>query len=132
MIESLSKSGLYTGILLMPVLPFLEDHIENIGEIIRKAEASGARFIYPAFGMTLRGNQRDWYYHKLHELFPGQELVRKYQKQYGNYYECRSPKAQKLWEYFSEECTKRKIAYRMEDIIHQYKKAYQTEQLCLF
>ena len=132
MIESLSKSGLYTGILLMPVLPFLEDHIENIGEIIRKTEASGARFIYPAFGMTLRGNQRDWYYHTLHELFPGQELVRKYQKQYGNYYECRSPKAQKLWEYFSEECTKRKIAYRMEDIIHQYKKAYQTEQLCLF
>ena len=132
MIESLSKSGLYPGILLMPVLPFLEDHIENIGEIIRKTEASGAKFIYPAFGMTLRGNQRDWYYHKLHELFPGQELVRKYQKQYGNYYECRSPKAQKLWEYFSEECTKRKIAYRMEDIIHQYKKAYQTEQLCLF
>lgn len=132
MIDTLSRGGLYTGILLMPVLPFLEDTIENVGEIIRKAEASGARFIYPAFGMTLRGNQRDWYYQKLNELFPGQNLVPKYQKQYGNYYECRSPRARKLWDYFSEECTKRKIAYRMEDIIHQYKKAYQTEQLCLF
>lgn len=132
MIDTLSKNGLYAGILLMPVLPFLEDTIENIGEIIRKAEASGARFIYPAFGMTLRGNQRDWYYQKLNELFPEEGLVRKYQKQYGNYYECRSPKAKKLWDYFSEECTKRKIAYRMEDIIHQYKKAYQTEQLNLF
>lgn len=132
MIDTLSRGGLYTGILLMPVLPFLEDTIENVGEIIRKAEASGARFIYPAFGMTLRGNQRAWYYQKLNELFPGQNLVPKYQKQYGNYYECRSPRARKLWDYFSEECTKRKIAYRMEDIIHQYKKAYQTEQLCLF
>lgn len=132
MIETLSKSGLYTGILLMPVLPFLEDNVENIGEIIRRAEAAGARFLYPAFGMTLRGNQRDWYYQKLRELFPGQNLYGKYRKQYGNYYECRSPKAKKLWEYFSKECENRKLAYRMEDIIHQYKKAYQAEQLCLF
>ena len=132
MIETLSRSGLYTGILLMPVLPFLEDNVENIGEIIRRTEAAGARFIYPAFGMTLRGNQGDWYYQKLSELFPGQNLCEKYRKQYGNYYECRSPKAKKLWEYFSKECENRKLAYRMEDIIHQYKKAYQTEQLCLF
>lgn len=132
MIDALSKKGIYTGILLMPVLPFLEDNEKNIGEIIRRAKDSGARFIYPAFGMTLRGNQRDWYYQKLEELFPGQELAEKYRKQYGNYYECRSPKTKKLWEYFSEECTKRNIAYRMEDIIRQYKKPYQIEQLRLF
>lgn len=132
MIDSLSKNGLYTGILLMPVLPFLEDNLENIGAIIRQAEDSGARFIYPAFGMTLRGNQRDWYYEKLETLFPGQNLAEKYRKQYGNYYECRSPRAKKLWEYFSEECDKRKIAYRMDTIIRGYKRSYQTEQLCLF
>lgn len=132
MIDALSRHGLYTGILLMPVLPFLEDSIENIGEIIRRAEASGARFIYPAFGMTLRGNQRDWYYRKLEEAFPGQGLPERYRKQYGNYYECRSPRAKKLWEYFSEECQKRKLVYQMDDIIHGYKKAYQTEQLRLF
>ncbi len=33
---------------------------EKALEIIRQAQMSGARFIYPAFGMTLRGNQRDW------------------------------------------------------------------------
>lgn len=132
MIDALSKKGIYTGILLMPVLPFLEDNEKNIGEIIRQANEAGARFIYPAFGMTLRGNQRGWYYQKLEELFPGQGLAEKYRKRYGNYYECRSPKAQKLWEYFSEECTKRNITYRMEDIIRQYKKPYQTEQLRLF
>lgn len=32
MIENLSRSGLYTGILLMPVLPFLEDSQENVGK----------------------------------------------------------------------------------------------------
>ena len=132
MIGQLSRSGLYTGILLMPVLPFLEDSVENIGEIIRRAEAAGARFIYPAFGMTLRGNQRDWYFCKLEELFPGEGLSDKYRKRYGNDYECRSPRAKRLWEYFAGECEKRGIVYRMKDIISQYKKAYRVEQLSLF
>ena len=82
-LEKLSGAGLFAGVLLMPVLPFLEDSVENIGEIIRRAEAAGARFIYPAFGMTLRGNQRDWYFRKLEELFPGEGLSDKYRKRYG-------------------------------------------------
>lgn len=131
LIEKLSKAGLYVGILLMPVLPFLEDNQENIGEIIRKSEDAGARFIYPAFGMTLRGNQRAWYYQKLDELFPGEELSKAYQKRYGGYYECTSPQAGRLWGYFVKECEKRKILYRMEDIISQYKRPYRVEQMTL-
>ena len=129
--KKLSAAGLYTGILLMPVLPFIEDNRDNIGEIIRRAEEAGARFIYPAFGMTLRGNQRVWYYQKLDELFPGEGLIEAYQKKYGEYYECISPNAKKLWEYFSEECRKRQIVYRMEDIISQYKRPYKVTQMTL-
>lgn len=131
MIEKLSGAWLYTGILLMPVLPFIEDNQENIGEIVRWAQMSGAKFIYPAFGMTLRGNQRDWYYRKLNELFPGEGLAEAYQKKYGGAYECVSPRARKLWEYFAGECKERQIAYRMEDIISQYKRAYQVTQMRL-
>ena len=130
-IKKLSAAGLYTGILLMPVLPFIEDNRDNIGEIIRRAEEAGVRFIYPAFGMTLRGNQRVWYYQKLNELFPGEGLVEAYQKKYGEYYECISPHARKLWEYFSEECGRRRIVYRMEDIISQYKRPYKVTQMTL-
>lgn len=70
-VKVLTEQGIYAGILLMPVLPFIEDNEENIVGIIQRAHASGAKFIYPAFGMTLRQNQRDWYYHKLDEYFPG-------------------------------------------------------------
>lgn len=132
MIRKLSAAGLYSGILLMPVLPFLEDSKENVGEIIARAEDVGAKFIYPAFGMTLRGNQREWYYDKLERLFPGEGLAEKYSRQYGSYYECRSPKAKGLWEYFVRECEKRGIVYRMQDIIHGYKKKYEITQLSLF
>lgn len=86
--RKLSEMELFAGILLMPVLPFLEDSLENVLAIVERAAECGARFIYPAFGMTLRQNQRDYYFQKLDELFPG--LSEKYRRQYGNSYECRS------------------------------------------
>ena len=132
MIRRLSDAGIYAGILLMPVLPYLEDSPENIRQIVQMAADAGARFIYPAFGVTLRGNQRDWYYGKLNELFQGQGYVEKYQKRYGSYYECRSPKAKSLWNVLKEECEKHHILYQMKDIIHSYRHPYAYEQLSLF
>jgi len=129
-IEKLSGQGIFTGILLMPVLPFLEDTEENIRGIIRRAHDCGARFIYPGFGVTLRQNQRDWYYKKLDEQFPG--LRQKYIQQYGNAYECNSPKAKLLWQMFREECDSLGILYKMKDIINGYKEGYGEKQLSLF
>lgn len=132
LIRQLSDHGIYAGILLMPVLPFLEDTNENISEIVRKAADAGARFIYPAFGVTLRENQREWYYTKLEQLFPGEDLAAKYRHHFGNSYECRSPRSRQLWELFTQECQKRKVIYKMPDIIASYKRPYIIEQLSLF
>ncbi len=70
-LRSLSQRGLLTGITLMPVLPFIEDTEENIRTIVQMGQAAGARYILPAFGMTLRDRQRAYYYDKLDRLFPG-------------------------------------------------------------
>ena len=48
-VKKLSENGIYTGILLMPILPFINDTEENIINIIRLAKESGAKFIYPNF-----------------------------------------------------------------------------------
>lgn len=129
-VKELSDHGIFAGILLMPVLPFLEDNEENIRDIIRFAYESGAKFIYPAFGVTLRQNQRLWYYKKLDEHFPA--LKQKYIMQYGNAYECRSPKAKELWQLFKKECDSLGMLYRMGDIIKGYKQGYGDTQLSLF
>jgi DNA repair photolyase len=129
-IKELSDHGIFAGILLMPVLPFLEDNENNIKGIISLAHESGAKFIYPAFGVTLRQNQREWYYRKLDEKFP--VLKQKYMQQFGNAYECRSPKAKELWQLFKKECDHHGILYRMEDIIKCYKQGYEITQLSLF
>lgn len=131
-IRALSKAGIFTGILLMPVLPFLEDSEENVLAIVRKAHEAGARFIYAAFGMTLRENQRIWYYDRLRELFGDEKLVERYRRTYGSRYECGSPRAGKLWKIFSSECEKYGILYDMKSIIHAYKGEYEYLQLRLF
>ncbi|WP_315074143.1 radical SAM protein [uncultured Clostridium sp.] len=129
-IKELSENGIFTGILLMPVLPFLEDNEENIRSIVKQAYENGAKFIFPAFGVTLRQNQRDWYYKKLDEKFPG--IKQKYIQQFGNNYECYSPKAKQLWNLFKEDCERYGIVYKMSDIIKAYKKGYEKDQLSLF
>lgn len=132
MIANMSEHGIFTGILMTPVLPFLEDNEENVLGIVKAAHEAGARFIYALFGVTLRDNQREWYYDRLNDIYPGKGLVEKYQKQYGNYYECRSPKARKLWTVLTQACQQYGILYDMKDIIHAYKRGYEYTQLNLF
>lgn len=129
-IKELSDNGIFAGILLMPVLPFLEDNEDNIMGIINLAHENGAKFIYPAFGVTLRQNQRDWYYKKLDENFSGIKI--KYLEQFKNDYECRSPKAKELWQMFKRECDKLGILYKMNDIIKAYKSGYEDKQISMF
>ena len=129
-INKLSSKGIFNGVLMMPILPFIEDSDENIVKIISLARDSGAKFIYPAFGVTLRQNQRTHFLKKLDENFNG--MSEKYIKEYGYSYECRSKRAKELWQIFKIECDKANILYRMQDIITAYKKPYEVEQLSLF
>ncbi|MBS7527869.1 radical SAM protein [Fusibacter paucivorans] len=129
-IKKLSDAGIFTGILMMPVLPFLEDNTENIRAIVDLAHQNGAKFIYPAFGVTLRQNQRVWFLNKLGEQFP--EVKQQYLDTFGNAYECRSPNAKGLWRQFKHDCEERGILYRMADIVHAYKAPYTVEQLSFF
>ncbi|MPW25778.1 radical SAM protein [Alkalibaculum sp. M08DMB] len=129
-INKLAEQGIFAGVLLMPVLPFIEDNDENISNIIKLSHESGAKFIYPGFGVTLRQNQREWYYSKLEKLFPNMKA--KYIKEYRNAYECPSPNAKELWNLFTSECRSYGITYKMEDIIKNYKQGYGGVQLSFF
>ena len=129
-LKKLSENNIYCGILMMPILPFINDTKENILDIIKKAKDSGARFIYPALGMTLRSGNREYFYSKLEQLFP--DLKQKYIKQFGNQYSCASPNKSKLFELFREECSKYDITYKMKEIIKDYKEKYYFKQLSLF
>ena len=120
-IKELSKNGIFVGIMLNPVLPFITDKKDDIKLIVRKAYESGAKFIHTYMGMTLRENQKDYYFSKLDEYFPG--LKDKYMNFYGNKYNCLVPNCQYLYQLFIAECKKYGLLYNMNDIIKEYKKA---------
>ena len=130
-IKILSDNGIFVGIMMNPVLPFITDSEENIKKIVKLAHESGAKFIHTYMGMTLRENQRDYYFKKLDILFPG--LKDKYIKYYGERYNCVVPDYKRLYKVFTDECDKYGILYNMKDIISAYKKSIKTnEQISFF
>ncbi len=131
-VKELSAAGLFTGILLMPVLPFLEDSRENVLSVVDRAADAGARFIYAAMGMTMRPGQREFYLAALERAFPGRGLRERYLRQYGDRYECPVPQAGRLWEAFEARCRERGLLYRMRDIIAASRRGYGDQQLSFF
>ena len=129
-IDRLAEAGLFAGVLLMPVLPFLEDNVENLRAVVEAAAEAGARFVYPAFGMTLRDQQREYYYQALEKGFPG--LAERYRRQYGPRYECPSPRAKALWAALEERCRALGLLCRMRDITAAYQRGYGERQLTFF
>ena len=109
--KAFADVGLYTGIIMMPILPFLEDNEENISQIVKLAHEHGAKYIIPAFGMTLRTGSRDYYYEKLDLLFPG--VRQKYERKFGYRYQIDANNAHKLDRLFRELCGQYGIATRI-------------------
>jgi DNA repair photolyase len=107
----LAAAGILTGVLLMPVLPFIEDNAENITAIVTRAHECGAAYVLASFGMTLRDRQRAYYYTQLDRLFPG--LRKQYEQRFGARYFAAANEAHRLEQIFYEQCDRYGIATRM-------------------
>jgi len=104
----LSSVGIKTGVIIMPMLPFITDTKENITKIVEESKKNGASFIYPSFSVTLRDRQRNYYYDKI-----GEEMAKKYQDKFKNYYNCGTPKYKELKALFNDLCRKNNISTEM-------------------
>ena len=129
-LEELAKAGIFSGVLLMPVLPYVEDSAENVLSVVDSAARAGARFVYAAFGVTMRDGQRDYFLNGLDRAFPG--MGERYRKRYGSRYYCSSPKAKELWELFSSRCRELGLLYEMKHIISAATRSYEDRQLSFF
>jgi DNA repair photolyase len=124
-LERLAGRGLWVGVTLMPVLPFIEDDDESIVQLVIRAAECGAKYVIPGWGMTLRNRQRAYYYQQLDRLFPG--LREKYERAYGERYSAGSPRGRRLERVFAE-LTK---DYDLERAVAPYQER-EAEQLSLF
>ncbi|MCP4425380.1 MAG: radical SAM protein [Chloroflexi bacterium] len=107
----LAENGIYAGVTMMPILPFIQDNEENIAQIVIQAHEHGASYILPSFGVTLRDRQRIHYYDKLDRHFPG--LRQRYERQFGNQYFAPANNYEKLKAVFKNLCDRYGIERRI-------------------
>ena len=118
-----------------PIAGDLQDCLDITANVLSVAEAAaeaGARFVYSAFGVTMRDGQREHFLNGLDRAFPEQGLGEKYRQRYGNRYTCSSPRAGKLWERFSKRCGELGLLCEMRSIISAATRGYQDRQLTFF
>lgn len=133
-LKVLRDHGIPTVVWLSPILPYINDTEENIRGILDYCkEAKVKAIICFGMGLTLREGNREYFYKKLDELFPG--LKELYIKQYGNAYEVPSPKQKELMEIFYTFCKENSIMTGPDTIfsyLHEYEEKCEYEQLSLF
>jgi DNA repair photolyase len=133
-LKILRDEGIPTVVWLCPFLPFLNDTEENLRGLLGYCFEAGVRGIIN-FGIcvTLREGDREYFYAKLDEHFPG--LRRKYVRTFGNSYECSSPNSEALMKIFHSECEKRGVLHSPDEVfryLHAFEDKRAGEQLSFF
>lgn len=132
-LEILRDNGIPTVVWLCPILPFINDTEENIRGILDycvRAKVKG--IINFDVGVTLRDGNREYFYKKLDEHFPG--LKEKYIRMYGNSYQLSSPNSRQLNMIYKSECIKNGIMCDVNECfeyLNKYEDKYGGEQISL-
>jgi DNA repair photolyase len=104
-----------TIVWLDPLLPWINDTEENLRGILDYCiEANVYGIIFFGIGLTLRGGNREYYYQKLDELFPG--LKAKYIRKYGDSYAVMSDRNEELSKLFYAVCKENNIVCDNEQL----------------
>lgn len=111
-LAELRKQGVYAGVCLMPVLPFITDNEQSLLQLVEKAAKSGAQYILIWTGMTLREGQREYFYTELDTKFPG--LRELYQTKYGNAFSCSIPEGTRVWKTLQNRCRELNLPTQMK------------------
>lgn len=132
-LEVMRDNGIPTVVWLCPILPFINDTEENLRGILDycvRAKVKG--IINFDMGLTLRDGNREYFYKKLDEHFPG--LKERYIRIYGNDYEIPSPNSKRLTEIFRNECRKNGIMCDVNECfeyLNRFEDKYIGEQMSL-
>ena len=125
--------GIPTVVWLDPILPFINDTIENINGILDYCiEAQVKGIVCFNMGLTLREGNREYFYEQLDRYFPG--IKKRYIQKYGERYEINSPMNKQLMEIFQKRCQEAGILYKVDEVF-AYVSSFdeiKQEQLSLF
>jgi DNA repair photolyase len=132
-LKIMKDNGIPTVVWLSPILPFINDTEENIRGILNYCvEAKVHGIICFGMGLTLREGNREYFYKKLDEHFPGMKA--RYIEKYGYSYEVTSDNNEKLMNMVKEVCISNDILFGVDkcfDYLHKFEDKSGYEQLVL-
>jgi DNA repair photolyase len=131
-LEVFRDAGIPTVVWLCPILPFINDTEENLRGLLDYCiRADVAAILCFGFGVTMREGNREYFYAKLDEMFPGTKA--RYIQQFGNSYQCVSPNEAALMNILKKECANHNILCGTEKVF-AYLRHFEPaeEQLSLF
>lgn len=131
-LQACQAVGIPTVVWLSPILPFINDTLENLDGLLAICQDMGCVGIMCfGFGVTLREGNREFFYQQLDRHFPG--MKQRYQRTFGDAYVCNSPRSSALQQRFNEFCRQRDIMGDPNEIFAYLQKFENSqEQLTLF
>lgn len=113
-LEKMQERGIPMVVWLTPILPFINDTIENVRPLLDACVRLGVKgIICMGMGVTMREGDREYFYAALDRHFPG--VKEKYIRTYGNAYELASPNSPALMALFTKTCKEHGILYKPDD-----------------
>lgn len=126
-LQKAKESGIPTVVWLSPILPFINDTEKNLRGILDFCkEANVKAIVCFGFGLTLRNGNREYFYERLDEHFPG--IKDEYVKCYGNSYEITSKRNSHLMKILEDFCRKEKVIFDVEKIF-SYLNAFEEKEM---
>lgn len=105
--------GIPTIVWLSPILPYINDTVENIEGILDYCiQAKVHGIICFGMGVTLREGNREYFYAALDKHFPG--MKERYHRKYGYSYEITSDRNAELMRLFRDTCAENGIEHDMD------------------
>ncbi|MDC7124219.1 MAG: radical SAM protein [Spirochaetales bacterium] len=133
-LKIMRENGIETVVWVCPILPYINDTPENINGIMDYCiEAEVNAILVFNMGMTLREGDREYYYKKLDQHFPG--LKEQYKKRYGNSYGILSPRNKELMQLLYRRCAGTDILCGSNDVfkyLQTFVDKTEADQLELF
>lgn len=124
MLKEFQKNSIPTVVWLSPFLPWINDTEENLKGLLEYCQDAGVvGIINFGMGLTLRSGNRQYFYQKLDELFPG--MKEKYQNYFGYSYECVSPNSRKLFGILHSFCKEHHLMMTQESF--RYLETYEEK-----
>jgi len=125
-LKIMRDNGIRTIVWLCPFLPFINDTQENLrGLLDYCVEADVYGIMWWGLGLTLREGNREYFYSKLDEHFPGLKSV--YQKKYGLNYMINSDNNETTEKLLRETCEKRRIVLG-NDALFEYMSTFEEKK----